>query len=130
MLRRFKVSAGTPTPPSGARVDHVTVLSETSNTEASQTYLIGGPASGFITLQVTTYGASHPSDQYFNVNGVGNLVLGNTFMVSTDSLGNANFKTIICAGSTHGGINVVLTIVAVSGGLIGSPSTRGYSKTA
>lgn len=131
MLRRFKVrAAAAPPPPMGVRIDSVQFISDNSTSVTERTNIAAGPAGGSVTMKVTNYVATNPAQQYFNVVGVGNLHLNDTFVLSLGAGGGTNFTTITYAGTTPGRvISVQLTIVSVNSGVIGNPSSRGYSKT-
>lgn len=130
MLRRYfnTNDAGSTPAPTGARVDHVDLISGSPTTVTEKTFITGGPVSGTITFKVSALTGTGDPGRYFNFNGV-NAILGDTFVIATDALGNCNYTTIAYAGATHiSAINATVQIFAVSSGIIGTPATRSYSR--
>lgn len=131
MMRRYPHNAGTAGSPSGCRFNTSSVINETSDTVTEATPIIGGPTSGTVTIKITSYGGVPGS--YFNLNGT-NRVLGDEITFALDAGGGASITTIThcgppVGGGGSGGFSVQVTIIAVSAGIIGSPSTRTYSHT-
>lgn len=137
MLRRFK-ARGTVAPPpvTGTRFNDVTVVSENSTTSTEKTTITGGSPGAVLTFQITTFNSSDPTSVYFNIVGQGDQFLNSTFPITLDASGNGTYTSILYAGlgsagpTGHGGGTfVVVTLISVSAGTIGNPSSRGYSKT-
>jgi hypothetical protein len=129
MIRYHHNVPAPPAAPSGARIGTVSVISESSDTITESTQIIGGPASGNVTIKVTSYGGVPGS--YFNLNGT-NMVLDDTAVIPLDASGAASYVTITHCGPGFGGgggFSCAITIIAVSAGAIGSPASRTYSHT-
>lgn len=120
-----------PIVPPGIVYGSKSFINENSHQITEKTNIVNGPASGTVTLTVTTLVGSNGSTAYFYVNGVGIMALGQSFTLPLDASGNANFTTITDAGARPpiNGINAILTITAVSSGVIGPYSTIGFSHT-
>lgn len=115
------------TPATDVHFDHVTLLNEDGFNIIQQTYVVG-PAGATITIKVVEYAAS-TSDFYFKVNNI-TKVLDDTFTLTLDANGKANFNTKTGgAPTTSGGIVVKLQITLTDTGVVGSPDSEIYSKT-
>jgi hypothetical protein len=129
MRRSFSPIGGTSIPiPAGVRFNGQTILSNVSGTLSISANITAGPASGTVTLKLTSVAPNSSPDNDFNAAGT-DMNVGDTITISLDSSGNATFNTLTYVAYHPGSMQPVLTIYSVSSGSISTPSTMNFGLT-
>lgn len=104
-------------------------ISGSTTQTVTYTTIVNGPAGAVVTFKLTTFNHSNPGAVY-KCNGL-TYILNDTFNVTLDGSGATTLTQFLDVGtSTPGnGANTILTITAVSIGLVGAANTAGMSKT-
>lgn len=135
MLRRYIGSAdagSSSSPAGGAKIGMIEQITINRKHISNKTYISGGPANGTIDFKIITSEFSHLPNNfnspYFDVVGIGTFIsVGTIFTINCDANGDAVFTTILFNGPDDpSSLKIVLQIIAVSSGTIGSPSTATY----